>query len=102
MRKISRRAWMAGVALASQSKAQELVRLPRKVRIAIIGLEGHTGEILDPMDRPPDLELAAVSDSNPSFLEGFARSRHVQGARPYHDWRELLDRERLDMAAICG
>ena len=99
---LSRRAWMAGAALASQAKAQETVRLPRKVRLAIIGLEGHTGEVLDPMDRLPDLELAAVSDPNPSLLEGFARNRHAKSARPYHDWRELLDREKLDMAAICG
>ena len=58
---LSRRAWMAGAALASQARAQEIVRLPRKVRLAIIGLEGHTGEILDPMDRLPDVDLVVAN-----------------------------------------
>src|SRR5436190_81951 len=102
MRMLSRRAWMAGAALASQARAQEIVRLPRKVRLAIIGLEGHTGEILDPMDRLPDVELVAVYDADPSLTEGFTRHRHGKSARSYHDWHELLDREKLDMVGICG
>jgi predicted dehydrogenase len=102
MRKISRRSWIAGAALASQAPAQEILRLPQKVRLAIIGLEGHLGEILDPMDRLPDVELVALCDHDPQLMEHVARSKHGAGARQYRDWRELLDREKLDMVGICG
>lgn len=92
---------MAGAALASQAAAQE-IRLPKKIRLAIIGLEGHIGEILGPMDRLPDIELVAIQDRDPQLMEHVARGRHGANARRYRDWRELLDRESLDMAGICG
>lgn len=102
MRKLSRRSWMAGAALAAQAAPREIVRLPKKVRLAIIGLEGHTSEILDPMNQLPDVELAAVWDRDPKVAQDFAGSRHGRGARAYGGWRELLDRETLDMVGICG
>jgi predicted dehydrogenase len=93
---------MAGVALASQAAAQEVVRLPKKVRLAIIGLEGHTSEILDPLNRLPDVELAAVWDRDPKVAHDFSTGKHGRGARAYSDWRELLDHEKLEIVGICG
>jgi len=93
---------MAGAALASQAAPREIVRLPNKVRLAIIGLEGHTSEILDPMNQLPDVELAAVWDRDPKSAQDFAESKHGRGARAYAGWRELLDQEKLDMVGICG
>ncbi len=93
---------MAGAALASQAAIPEIVRLPKKVRLAIIGLEGHIGEILDSMDRLPDVELVAVWDRDPTRAHEFATGKHGVGAREYRDWHELLDREKLDIAGICG
>ena len=93
---------MAGAALASQAAPREIVRLPKKVRLAIIGLEGHTSEILDPMNQLPDVELAAVWDRDPKSAHDFAESKHGHGAHAYGDWRELLDHEKLDMVGICG
>ena len=102
MRELSRRSWMAGVALASQAASREVVRLPKKVRLAIIGLEGHTSEILAPLDQLPDVELAAVWDRDPKVAHDFAGSKHGRGARAYSSWRELLDREKLEIVGICG
>jgi predicted dehydrogenase len=102
MQTLSRRSWMAGAALASQAAVHETMRLPKKVRLAIIGLEGHIGEILDPMDRLPDVELAAVWDRDPKAAHDFTTGKHGAGARAYPDWRDLLDREKLDMVGICG
>jgi predicted dehydrogenase len=93
---------MAGVALASQAATHEVVRLPKKVRLAILGLEGHTSEILDSVNQVPDVELAAVWDRDPKFAHDFAAGKHGRGAREYADWRELLDHEKLDMVGICG
>ncbi len=91
---------MGGVALAAQAAGEPVVRLPQKVRLAIIGLEGHISEILGPMDRLPDVELVAIQDPNPSRMNA-VRSKHPS-ARTYSDWRELVDREKLDMVGICG
>jgi predicted dehydrogenase len=106
MRNISRRAWLwqapSGVALASQAATSQVLRLPRKLRLAIIGLEGHIGEILEPMDRLPDVELVAVQDHNPALTHEVATGKHGAGAREYRDWRELLDHEKLNIVGICG
>jgi predicted dehydrogenase len=102
MLKLSRRAWVAGAALAPRAVARQLVRLPQKVRIAIIGLEGHIGEILDPMDRLPDVQLVALQDPDPERVAQVAQGKHCAGARRYSNWRELLNRENLDMVGVCG
>jgi predicted dehydrogenase len=102
MRKLSRRTWVTGVALAPQLGTAQVVRLPKKIRLALIGLVGHIGEILDPMDRLPDLQLVAIQDPDPHLMARVAEGKHADGARKYSDWRELLDRENPDMVAICG
>ena len=78
------------------------LRLPRKVRLAILGLEGHIEEILDPLPLLPDVELVAVADRDGKLLESAARRPAAAHARRYADYRESLDREQLDMAGICG
>ena len=93
---------MAGMALASQAAAHEIVRLPKKVRLAIIGLEGHTSEILDPLDRLPEVELAAVWDRDPKVAHDLSTGKNGRGVRAYSDWHELLDHEKLDIVGICG
>jgi len=45
----------------------------------------------------PGTSLVAAADSNPAVLEGFAQGLTVRG---YADWRELLAKERLDLALI--
>lgn len=42
-----------------------------------------------------DLHVTAVSDNNHGMLEGFTRDFPVRG---YADWREMLERESLDLA----
>jgi len=101
MREFSRRDWLAGAALASQAVSQPIVRLPQKVRVAIIGLEGHISEILGPMDRLPDVQLVAVYDRDAQRMEDVVRGKH-SGARMYGNWRDLLDGEKLDVAGVCG
>ena len=45
----------------------------------------------------PGTSLIAAADANPAVLESFARDLGVHG---YADWRELLAKERLDLALI--
>ena len=58
---MTRRTLLAGLPLAAQAAAQPL-RLPQKVRLALIGVEGHTGEVLGQLPHAPEVELVAVSD----------------------------------------
>lgn len=65
-------------------------RLPKKVRVVLIGSEGHTGEILDPLKNLPDVELVGTS------------GKPVKGVREYPDYRKMLDETKPDVAAVCN
>lgn len=82
--------------------AAEPIKLPRKIRVAILGLQGHTGEIAAHLKQLPDVEVVAVSDSDASALEKFTRHPGLGQARRYPDYRHLLDAEKLDVAAVCN
>jgi len=45
----------------------------------------------------PGVEVIAAADANPAVLEGFVKDYQLRG---YSGWRELLEKERLDLAAI--
>lgn len=93
---------MAGAAFMPQA-ADVALRLPRPIRLALIGLEGHTSEVLGPMRQLPDIELVAIADPDEKLMARLGRSPVGAKARKYRDWRELLDREKdLDMVATCG
>lgn len=99
---ISRRSLVAGAALAPQGAGPAL-RLPRPIRLAMIGLAGHTGEILRHLPRLPDVQLVAASDPNERAVARLARAPFGGSMRRYQDWRQLLEREQeLDMVATCG
>ncbi len=100
MRKLTRREWIGGAALAAQAAGEPVVRLPRKVRLAILGLEGHIEHILGPLPRLPDVELVAVQDPNSLLIDQMRRKQ--SSFREYRDWHELLDREQLDIVGVCG
>lgn len=98
---ISRRALMAGAAAAAPGAGQTLVRLPRKVRVGLVGLVGHTGEILGELPRLPDVELAAVSETDPRLLEAFGRRAGMASVPRYADHARLLEAEKPDLVAVC-
>src|SRR5450631_422085 len=101
---LSRRSWLAGLPIAAQQAAraaQPTVHLPQKVRLALIGVEGHMGEITGHLKEAPDVEFVAVSDTDPKAAAHFARGA-LAGLRQYTDYRRMLDKEKLDMVAIGG
>ncbi|HLJ18105.1 MAG TPA: Gfo/Idh/MocA family oxidoreductase [Bryobacteraceae bacterium] len=95
---ISRRALLAGMGTA----VADPVKLPEKVRVAIIGLEGHTGEITGQLKQLPDVEIVAICDEDAKAVERFARHPQLAAAHRYSDYRRLLDSEKLDVAAVCN
>ena len=94
---------MAGAsALAASAQPSAAISLPKKVRVAIIGLDGHVGEITGPLDQLPDVEIVAISDPDATARTKTAKHPRVAAARQYGDYRDLLNREQLDVAAICN
>ncbi len=78
------------------------LRLSREVRVAIIGLEGHMSEILDVAKASPQVRLTAIAERNPDLLGELASDALIRKAKPYSDYRDLLDREQLDVVAVGG
>jgi predicted dehydrogenase len=97
---VTRRSVLA--ALAAPVAAQQ-IRLPKKIRVGIIGLEGHTGLITGPAATLADVEIVAVSDSDSTALNNFLHgNRGLVNAHGYTDYRRMLDAEKLDVAAVCN
>lgn len=95
MRDFSRRAMLLGSA-ALAAAVTEPVRLPKKIRVGILGFEGHTGEILSPLPRLPDVEIVSYWSS-----DGKKQSR-LGAAKQHSNWREMLDNEKLDVVSVTN
>lgn len=72
----------------------------RKIRIAIVGCgrisKNHFGSIEQHND---ELELAAICDIDPVVLSEHAEKYKVPA---YRDLEEMLDKEQLDLVALCS
>jgi predicted dehydrogenase len=107
MTRTSRRTLLAGTlgsGLLAQVEAAQEVRLPRKIRLALAGFDGHPEEILRVLPRLPDVELAAVAGegSDPAALANGLKNRYAAKARHYDTLRELLAAEQVDVVALCN
>jgi predicted dehydrogenase len=87
---ITRRSLLAAAAVP-------VLRLPKKIRVGVIGMEGHLGEVLNPIQGLPDVELVCASDSEPARMAKLAPP-----VRRYSDYRQMLDKEKLDIVGIGG
>ncbi|MCL5742579.1 MAG: Gfo/Idh/MocA family oxidoreductase [Acidobacteria bacterium] len=94
---MTRRTLLAGAAFEQQT-----LRLPRKIRLGMIGLEGHIGEILTPLKLLPDVEIVAACDADERAMGRLKRVPNAAQIRFYKDYRQLLAREKPDMAAVGG
>lgn len=77
-------------------------RLPDSLRVGIIGLDGHVSEVTGAVRVVPGLRIAAVAESSPALVQQARRSPVYREASFYDDYRALLDREKLDVVAVCG
>jgi len=76
------------------------VKLPKKIRIAMVGLQGHPSEILGPAATLTDIEIAAISEPDAGARNSALRRGPASKAKVYENWIEMLDREKPDIAAI--
>jgi predicted dehydrogenase len=91
---ISRRVLLAAA-------VERTVRLPRKVRLGIVGTVGHLSEITRPLPMLPDVELVAMAEADGRLAERFQKSPAGAKAKLYSDYRNMLDAEQLDVLGIC-
>lgn len=99
---VTRRLLVKAAALSAAQVQSEttVVRLPRKVRLALVGLYGPTSVVLNSLRELPDVTLSAVADPDRHVVERFTRQERWRGVRGYPDYREMLDREKVDVAGI--
>lgn len=97
---VSRRSFIAAPAALAAASDADKVRLPKPVRCGVLGTVGHNGLLYDVLDRVEGFTIAAVSDESPARLDRARKSRHHAQAKFYSDWREMLEREKLDMVMV--
>lgn len=100
---LSRRVVLSGVAaLAASRRLLSAVQLPQKVRVAILGLDGHVEEILKPLPQLPGVSIVAVSHPDAGELDRYLRNPLLKEAARFADWREMLGHIDADVAAVCN
>ena len=70
----------------------------QQLSVGILGLSHlHPRSYMTLFQAIPGVDVIAASEANPAVLEGFVKDFHVRG---YSGWQELLEKERLDLAAV--
>ena len=81
----------------------EPVRLPRKLRIAIAGLEGHPDEILGQLESLPDVEVVGIADADAAAVHSVIQhNKNLASARIYSSLKPMLDAEKPNLVAVCN
>lgn len=100
--RLTRRSVLAGAGAALAPAATSEVRLPRKVRVGLVDVLGHVGDILDPLPRLPDVEIVAVAQPDPVAWPKLAKHPRLAAAKVYPDWQRMLDDAKPDLVAVCN
>lgn len=70
-----------------------------KVKVGMIGAGGWGENVLSAYDQNPFAELTAIADLNQERAEEMARRFHIP--KVYTDYREMIRKEKLDIASIA-
>ncbi|MBM3499257.1 MAG: Gfo/Idh/MocA family oxidoreductase [Armatimonadetes bacterium] len=72
------------------------------LNVALLGLKGHQGVILEGLRALDEVRLAAVADDDPNALKPVPNWPAADAdTRCYADWRELLAEETPDIVGVC-
>ncbi|MCC7339647.1 MAG: Gfo/Idh/MocA family oxidoreductase [Bryobacterales bacterium] len=76
-------------------------RFGRKIRVGMVGLEGHPGEVYGVVEKHPDLELTAIAkDEMP--VAGLTRREAFRSTRVYDNFETMFEREQFDVVGVCN
>lgn len=76
--------------------------MPKTYRVGIIGEtgQGNYGHSVDlAFTKIPEVEIVAVADKNPQGLQAAAQRLNAKSS--YASYQEMLNKEKLDIVAIC-
>ena len=76
--------------------------LPEKIRVGIIGLDGHYSEITSAAKLLPNVRITAIADPGAGVAQRAARNPFLASAAIWTDYRAMLQAEKLDVVAVCG
>lgn len=77
--------------------------LPSRIRLALIGLDGHPTEITGPLGQLPEVEVVGISGATQAQVERFKRGKTRLASTPYFaDPTSMLDQLKPDVAAVCN
>ncbi len=79
----------------------QFVKLPKKVRLVLLGTLGHVGEVLKPLPQLPEIEVVAYCESDSVELKKILKNTALTKAHAYTDYRKMLDAEKPDIVAVC-
>ncbi len=105
-RSFCRTAAGVGLSLSVSTRAAAFGPPPDKtdrVRVGLIGTDGHTSVLLGTIARLPGVELTAFAKSLPDDdAAGMKRNKaFTEQTRIYDQFEEMLDSEELDVVGIC-
>jgi predicted dehydrogenase len=87
---------------ARPAAAAAPIHLPGRVRVGLIGLDGHFGEATEAAELLPGVvEITAVAVSSERERKRGERNKHLAKARFFDDYRVMLDKEKLDAVCLC-
>ncbi|NOZ20412.1 MAG: Gfo/Idh/MocA family oxidoreductase [Planctomycetes bacterium] len=73
------------------------------MNVGLIGLDGHQGAVLNGIVKSDELRLAAVASERQDALDGMRKTKAGDEETGFYaNWEELLDKETLDILAICS
>ncbi len=75
--------------------------MDRKIRVGLVGTGWIAESYGAAYKRCPDVEIAGMSDIVPGKAEHFCKKWEISTARCYEDYREMLEKEHLDIVSVC-
>ena len=96
----------AGLALgaaAGESAAGQRLDKANRIRVGLIGTDGHTDVLLGAIPRLAGVELVAFAKSRPEDdVSGLRRNKaFTEKTRIYDQFEPMLEKEELDVVGVC-
>ncbi len=75
----------------------------KPIKVGLIGRDGHVDMLFGSLPKLEGVTLEAFAKSRPEEDASWVRKQKefVPGARIYSDFRQMLDKERLDVVTVC-
>lgn len=99
---LSRRHVISGSAALFAPAARADLRLPHKIRLGLLDLEGHVSEVIGQLPQLPDVEVTAIAHPDAAVVAKQMKNPRLANAKYYPDWRRMLDEEKFDVVSVCN